>query len=62
MVDIQFPTAENRRGKKERRRKKVTTAAKYNGLPITVGGHNNLTYNVQSVEEMSLTRQIVFLL
>ena len=28
MVDIQYPTAENRRGKKEE-----TTAAKYNGLP-----------------------------
>jgi len=24
---------------KERRKKKVTTAAKYNGLPITMGGH-----------------------
>jgi len=30
MVDIQFPTAENRRGKKEEKRKKVGTAAKYN--------------------------------
>jgi len=30
MVDIQSATAENRRGKKK---KKETTAAKYNGLP-----------------------------
>jgi len=29
MVDIQSPTAENRRGKKEERRKIETTAAKY---------------------------------
>jgi len=28
MVDIRFATAENRRGKKEKRKKKVTTAAK----------------------------------
>jgi len=34
MVDIQFPTAENRRGKKERKKED----AKYNGLPM--GGHN----------------------
>jgi len=29
--------------KKRRRKKKkiITTAAKYNGLPITMGGHNN---------------------
>jgi len=32
MVDIQSPTAENRRGKK----KEETTAAKYNGLPYWV--------------------------
>jgi len=32
MVDIQFPTAENRRGKKKEE------DAKYNGLPM--GGHN----------------------
>jgi len=31
MVDIQFATAENRRGEKEKRKKKQeTTAAKYN--------------------------------
>jgi len=33
MVDIQSATAENRPGKKEE--KKETTAAEYNGLPIT---------------------------
>jgi len=42
MVDIQSPTAENRRGKKKKKKTKkkkiVTTAAKHNGLPITVGG------------------------
>jgi len=30
MVDIQSPTTENRRGKKEGKKKIVTTAAKYN--------------------------------
>jgi len=39
MVNIQSAIAENRRGEKkeeERRRRKIeTTAAKYNGLPIT---------------------------
>jgi len=44
MVDIQSPTAEIRRGKERRRRKmkeeKIeTTAAKYNGLPISMGGY-----------------------
>jgi len=39
MVDIQSPTAENRRGKKERR-KIVTTAAKYN-----MGGHRTPAIN-----------------
>jgi len=46
MVDIhiQSPTAENRRGKKEEKRKTKNTAAKYNGLPITMGGHSkNIT-------------------
>jgi len=33
MVDIQSATAENRRGKKRRKKKIETTAAKYNGLP-----------------------------
>ena len=28
--------------KKEERKKKVTTVAKYNRLPIAMGGHNNL--------------------
>jgi len=41
MVDIQSPTAENRRGKKKKkRRKKIETARqKYNGLPYSIGGH-----------------------
>ena len=47
MADIQSATAEIRRGKKDRRKKKKieeTTGQKYNGLPITVGGHNQITY------------------
>jgi len=37
MVDIQPATSEIRRGKKEESRKKrETTAAKYNGLPIGI--------------------------
>jgi len=42
MADIQFATAEIRRGKKERkkkerRKKEVTTGQKYNGLPYSIG-------------------------
>jgi len=38
MVDIQSAAAEIRRGKKERRRKKIkTTGQKYNGLPYYIG-------------------------
>jgi len=38
MVDIQSPTAEIRRGKKKKdRRKKETTGQKYNGLPYYIG-------------------------
>jgi len=39
MVDIQSPTAEIRRGKKEEEedRKKETTGQKYNGLPYYIG-------------------------
>ena len=42
IVDIQSATAEIRRGKKIDRKKKIeeTTWQKYNGLSITVGGHN----------------------
>jgi len=41
MVDIQSATAEIRRGKKtEEDRREETTGQKYNGLPITMGGHN----------------------
>jgi len=36
MVDIQSPTAEIRRGKKERK-KKETTGQKYNGLRYYIG-------------------------
>jgi len=38
MVDIQSPTAEIRRGKKERRRRKIEiTGQKYNGLTYYIG-------------------------
>jgi len=37
MVDIQSPTAENRQGEKEERKKKETTGQKYNGLPYSIG-------------------------
>jgi len=38
MVDIQSPTTEIRRGKKERRKKKIeTTGQKYNGLAYKIG-------------------------
>jgi len=43
MVHIQSATAENSRGKK-RRRKIETTAAKYNGRPITMGGHKQMQF------------------
>jgi len=36
MVDIQSPTAEIRRGKKDRRKKEIT-GQKYNGLPYYIG-------------------------
>jgi len=38
MIDVQFATAEIRRGKKERKKKKEeTTGQKYNGLPYYIG-------------------------
>jgi len=39
MADIQFATAEIRRGKKERinKKKEETTGQKYNGLPYSIG-------------------------
>jgi len=37
VVDIESPTAEIRRGKKERRKKTETTGQKYNGVPYYVG-------------------------
>jgi len=61
MVDIQSVTAENRRGKKERKKKEETTGVKHNGLPITMGGHKKLssivraTYmNCHTVSEFSI--------
>jgi len=39
MVDIQSLAASNRRGEKGERKMIETTAAKYNALPITMGGH-----------------------
>ena len=40
MADIQSPTAEIRRGKKDRKKKEETTGLKYNGLPYSKSGHN----------------------
>jgi len=37
VADIQSPTAEIRRGKKEERKKKETTEQKYNDLPYSIG-------------------------
>jgi len=38
MVDIQYPTAEIRPGKKKKEgKKKETTGQKYNGLPYSIG-------------------------
>jgi len=37
MADIQSATPEIRRGKKERRKKEITTGQKYNGLPYSIG-------------------------
>jgi len=50
MIDIQSPIAEIRRRKKKKegRRKIEITAAKYNGLSVTMGGHNN---NLQDIRE-----------
>jgi len=37
MIDIQSATAEIRRGKKKKERKKIeTTGQKYNGLPYSI--------------------------
>jgi len=41
MVDIQCPTAEIRRGKKDRRRKIELTGQKYSGLPYYIGTHSS---------------------
>jgi len=48
MVDFQSPTSENKRGRKKRR-KKETTAAKYNGLPYWAAIINsNMTTDTNS--------------
>jgi len=39
MVDIQFPTAEIRRGKKKKKKKKKKQDENIYGLPITLGDH-----------------------
>jgi len=43
MADIQSATAEIRRGKMIDKQKieEETTGQKYNGLPYSIGGHNN---------------------
>ena len=41
MAYIQHVMAEIRRGKKDRNKIEETTGQKYNGLPITQGGHND---------------------
>jgi len=56
MVDIQSPTGEIRRVEKEERkkeRKKETTAAKYNVLPITMGGHKKV--DIGNIQECAYT-------
>ena len=45
MEDIRSATAEIRRGKKKRRRKKIeTTGQKYNGLPYYIGQTIKMSY------------------
>jgi len=43
MADIQPVKAEIRRGKKQIKKieEEETTGQKYNGLPYSIGGHNN---------------------
>jgi len=50
MADIQSAAAEIMRGKKEE-----TTGQKYNGLPVTMGGHNMYTAN----DTMFLRMQVI---
>jgi len=48
MVDIQSVTAEIRRGKKEERKKgEQTTGQKYNGLPYSIRGHEQLVSHLK---------------
>jgi len=57
MVHTQSATAEIRRGKKERYiEEEENTGQKYNGLPITMGGHKNVAgalYNVTGIRVRS---------
>jgi len=41
MAGIQAATAEIRRGKKKKKKEEETTGQKYNGLPYSIGDHNN---------------------
>jgi len=43
---------------KRRKKKKVTTAAKYKGLPITMGGHKNFKYRSISESAYASSCQI----
>jgi len=57
MVDIQYATAENRRGKKKEGKKKVTITANNNGLPITMGGRDNsYHYNIKVCNKQLIMR------
>jgi len=63
MVDIQSPTTEIRRGKKDRRRKIETTGQKYNGLPYTLGRHKYIhvcqSYSKQKVGRFFLRHSVL---
>jgi len=55
MVDIQFPTAENRRGKKEERKKEQITGQKYNGLPYSIGRPQKDNATQQNIVQTSFS-------
>jgi len=57
MVDIQFPTAENRRGKKEQRNKEQITGQKYNGLPYFMGRPQKGNVTQQNIAQTSFSPQ-----
>jgi len=65
MEDIRSATAEMRRGKKEdRRRRKIeeTAGQKYNGLPITRGGHIKELYLLSIYALYNLNKSLYFVL